>query len=156
MKLLLPLLAALSLLPPPRLAAQAADAGAMSAVQRLFDGMRAGDSAAVRAAFHPDVVLLTTANREGAPVLQKGSVDAFANAVGAPHEEVWDEQIRNAEVRTDDNLATAWMDYAFYIGDTLSHCGVNAFQLFRGAQGWQIIAVTDTRRREGCEPIPRS
>lgn len=48
-------------------------------------------------------------------------------------------------------LATAWTPYAFYLGGGLSHCGVNAFQLFNGKDGWSIIRITDTRRREGCE-----
>jgi hypothetical protein len=43
------------------------------------------------------------------------------------------------------------MNYAFFAGDTFSHCGVNAFQLFKGADGWKIFHIADTRRREGCE-----
>ena len=66
-------------------------------------------------------------------------------------EEVWDERIWDAEVRVDGNLATAWMKYAFYAGDEFSHCGVDAFQLFKGVDGWKVFHVADTRRREGCE-----
>jgi hypothetical protein len=40
------------------------------------------------------------------------------------------------------------MNYAFYLDDQFSHCGVNAFQLVRMEAGWQIIQITDTRRRE--------
>lgn len=134
----------------------AAEREVMATVQRLFDGMRAGDSAVVRSVFHPEARLLTTGTRDGEPFLETGSIDQFAAAVGTPHEVTFDERIWNVEVRVDDHLATAWMDYAFYLGDRLSHCGVNAFQLFRTRQGWRVIGVTDTRRREGCKAPPAS
>ncbi len=87
-------------------------------------------------------------------MLREDAIDAFVAAVGTPHDEVWDERIWNVQVRVDGNLATAWMDYAFYLGERFSHCGVNAFQLFRGPEGWRIIQIADTRRREGCQTPP--
>lgn len=126
------------------------DAGAevRLVIERLFEGMRSGDSTMVRSVFHPDARLLTTAVRDGDPVVQVGSIDEFVRAVGTPHDEVWDERISNLEIRVDDPLATAWMDYRFHLGDTFSHCGVNAFQLFRSEQGWRVLQITDTRHRE--------
>ncbi|HEY0154520.1 MAG TPA: nuclear transport factor 2 family protein [Longimicrobium sp.] len=123
-------------------------------VERLFNGMRAADSAAVHAVFHPQARLQTTAVRQGEPVLRTDSIESFLRAVGTPHTEVWDERVSNLEIRTDGDLATAWMDYAFYVGERFSHCGVNALQLFRTKdKGWQIIQIIDTRRRE-CPRIP--
>ncbi|NNF04972.1 MAG: nuclear transport factor 2 family protein [Rhodothermales bacterium] len=38
------------------------------------------------------------------------------------------------------------MDYAFFLGESFSHCGVNTFTLARQADGeWRTIAVADTR-----------
>ena len=123
-------------------------------VDRLFSAMRAADSAAVHALFHPQARLQTTAVRQGEPVLRTDSIEAFLRAVGTPHTEVWDERVSNLEIRTDGELATAWMDYAFYLDNRFSHCGVNALQLFRTKdRGWQIIQIIDTRRRE-CPRIP--
>ena len=123
-------------------------------VERLFNGMRAGDSAAVHAVFHPQARLQTTALRQGEPVLRTDSIESFLRAVGTPHTEVWDERVSNLEIRTDGELATAWMDYAFYLDGRFSHCGVNALQFFRTKdRGWQIIQIIDTRRRE-CPRIP--
>lgn len=48
----------------------------------------------------------------------------------------------------DGPLATAWTPYAFYLGDTLSHCGTNAFQLAKLKDDWKIIQITDTRRKD--------
>lgn len=123
-------------------------------IDRMFNGMRAGDSTAVRSVFHPTARLQTTGTRQGAPMIVTDSIDAFVRLVGTPHDVVYDERISNVEIRVDDNLATAWMSYSFYAGDRFSHCGVNAFQLFRSPEGWKVIQVTDTRRRECPAPAP--
>ena len=134
------------------LAAQAQpDDDVRAVVDRFFDGMRAGDSTVVRSVLHPEARFLTTMTRDGIPMLHIGSVDAFLDAVGSPHEEVWDERIWNVNIHVDDRLAAAWMDYAFFLDDEFSHCGVNAFQLFHDSDGWKVVQITDTRRREGCD-----
>ena len=123
----------------------------MRAVKRLFDGMRAGDSAMVRSAFDSNPRLVTTMVRNGVPVMTTGSVDDFVRAVGTPHSEVWDERISAEIVHIDGPLATVWMRYSFYAGSQFSHCGVNAFELFRRPDGWRITSIADTRRRERCD-----
>lgn len=132
--------------PQPSQASQEQEVRAV--IDRLFNGMRAADSAAVRATFHPEARLQTTAVRDGQPVLRTDSLAKFLRAVGTPRTELWDERISNVEIRADGELASAWMDYAFYVDDRFSHCGVNAVQLARTPAGWQIIQIADTRRRE--------
>jgi hypothetical protein len=129
----------------------AADSAAVLAVVRgLFDAMRAGDSARVRASFDPAAALGTTRERDGRPVFERDSVGAFVRAVGTPHADVWDERLYRPEVRVDGPLATVWTEYAFYAGPRFSHCGVDAIQLARTAAGWRIVSLVDTRRRTGC------
>jgi hypothetical protein len=117
-------------------------------IDGMFNAMRTGDSTAFRRTMHPEARLMSVGVRQGTPMLRSDSIEAFVRAVGTPRNEVWDERISNVEIRVDGELATAWMDYAFYRGDQFSHCGVNAFQLFRSAEGWKVINITDTRRRE--------
>ena len=57
-------------------------------------------------------------------------------------------------MRVEDNLATVWNRYAFYYDGQLHHCGVDSFQLARTMQGWKVIAIADTQRRQGCEDAP--
>jgi hypothetical protein len=134
-------------LAPSSLAAQSGEAAAVRAVvDAVFDGMRAGDSTAVRTVMHPEARLMTTGTRDGKPVLESSPIDRFIASIGAPHDEPYDERISDVVIQVDDNLATAWMNYAFHVGDRLSHCGVNAFQFFKSEAGWKIIQITDTRR----------
>lgn len=119
-------------------------------IVRLFDGMRESDREKAASAFHESMTLSTVVNRDGEIGLAQTDIEQFLNAVGQPKDEVWDEQISGLEVHIDGNLATAWMNYSFYRGETFSHCGVNTMNLIRTADGWKIFSITDTRRAEGC------
>lgn len=134
----------------PVAVAQTDEDGVRQTVERLFDGMRAGDSTMVRSVIHPAARFVTTALRDGETVLHEGSVEGFIEAVGTEHEEAWDERIGPIMIQIDVPLATAWMDYRFYLGERFSHCGVNAFQLIKTAGEWRVIQITDTRRAEDC------
>ena len=122
-----------------------------SVISGLFDAMRKGDSAAVRRAFHPRATLSSASlSREGVPQLTFDAVEGFVKAVGTPHPDIWDERIHEPVTQVDANMAVVWAPYTFYLGAVLSHCGTNAFQLAKDAEGWRIISLVDTRRRTGC------
>lgn len=126
-------------------------------VHNLFEGMHTGDSAMVHNAFAKGVTLATvTESREGNPILRMDALQGFLDAVGKPHTEPWSEMIWDPEVRRDRNLAQVWVKYAFYVGKKFSHCGIDAFHLFKSADGkWKIFHLADTRHKEDCE-VPQS
>lgn len=124
-------------------------------VDALFDAMRAGSGEGVRAVFMDEARLMSTGSRQGEPFIRETPIDQFVGAVDYAEEGSWDERIWNVMIHISGNLATAWTPYAFYHDGALSHCGVNAFQMTRTADGWKILQLTDTRQREGCE-IPDS
>ncbi|MDX1419600.1 MAG: DUF4440 domain-containing protein [Rubricoccaceae bacterium] len=127
------------------------EAAVLAVVTELWDAMRAGDSTRVRAVLHPDARGYSASIRDGQVVLQQeDSMDSFVTAIGTPHDVIYDERVFNEEVRVDGPLATYYADYEFWLGDRLSHCGVDAFQLVRTDEaGWQIFVLSDTRR--SCE-----
>ncbi|MFK7771472.1 MAG: nuclear transport factor 2 family protein [Saprospiraceae bacterium] len=128
------------------------EAEILEVVVHLFDGMRAGDSSIVRSCFHEQVEMFTSyTNKKGEAVFVKDDVQKFINAVGTPHEEVWDEKIWDTEIRVDGNLAQVWTKYGFYLDEKFSHCGVDAIHLTKTTEGWKIFHLSDTRQREGCE-----
>ena len=118
----------------------------------LFQGMQESDSTKVHACFFESSSMKTTFNnsKTNSPGIHTGNLNEFLVAVGTPKEQLWDERISELEIRIDDNLATAWMNYSFYIDDTFSHCGVNAIQFFKSSDGWKITDITDSRRKEKC------
>lgn len=152
-RLLLPVLLLLAL--PAR--AQHPEDEVRLVIDQLFDGMRAGDSTLVRQVFDPGAQTFTTGFRnDGTPAVQMGDINRFIQAVGTPHDAVWDERIWDVEIRVDDNLASAWIKYAFFLGDQFSHCGVDAFIFVRRPEGWKVVHLSDTRRRGDACTLPES
>ncbi len=126
-------------------------------VKKMFDGMRKGDSAMVRSVLAKNVRFYGVGtNKNGETVLRESPAQGFLTAVGTPHSEVWDERIWDGKTEIDGDLATYWCQYAFYLGDKFSHCGVDAFQLYRTKEGWKIFLLTDTRRKENCDLAAKS
>ncbi len=122
-------------------------------IEQLFEAMRAGDSTALRQVFHEEARLQTALQhpQTKATRLVTESIDNFIRQVSTSHPEMYDERILDYDIKIDCVMATAWTPYRFYVGDKFSHCGVNAFQLFKTAEGWKIIQIIDTRSQQDCE-----
>ncbi|RZJ81188.1 MAG: hypothetical protein EOO47_05135 [Flavobacterium sp.] len=122
-----------------------------STINLLFDGMRNSDTTMIRKAFASKNTMQTIARtKDGKSVVKTESVDNFIKSIATPHSEKYDERIVFTKILVDANLASVWTDYKFYVGDKFSHCGVNSFQLFKDEEGWKIIYIIDTRRKDNC------
>ena len=120
--------------------------GPRAAVDQFFLGMRMANTTVLREVLAP-AVRLAVLNPDGSISAQ--SMDGFVQAVGAS-QGAWNEQVYDVEVRVDDALASVWAPYTFYLSGMISHCGVNSIELLRGADGWRITQISDSRRTEGC------
>jgi hypothetical protein len=121
----------------------------LAVVQRLWDGMRTRDTAAVRSVFDSTALLTRVVTRDGVSRVQVLPISGFIEALGRSTE-TWNESMFAPEVRIDGSLATVWTEYDFHLGTQFSHCGVDAFQLLKTSAGWKVVALSDTARREGC------
>jgi hypothetical protein len=119
----------------------------------LFDGMRAGDSTAVRSLFAPGARIRSVEVQGDAEAVETRTADEFARAVGQARDVMWDERIWDVDIRVDGPMAAAWMPYVFYVGDERSHCGVNSVHFVRRGDAWRIQHITYTRREE-CDVPP--
>lgn len=121
-------------------------------IEKLFTAMQKGDSTMLKECFSKEVSLATIyRNKNDEPViLRENSIASFVKAVGTPHQETWYEEYWNLGIRIDGDLASAWCDYAFYRGNTFSHCGADAFHFHREKEGWKIFHLSDTRRKSDC------
>ncbi len=121
-------------------------------VKSLFDGMRAKNADQVAAAFSKDAMMQTViAKPEGSEVGSNPVADFVTRIAATPAETQLDERILEYQIKIDGTMASAWTPYHFYVNDKFSHCGVNSFQLVKMADGWKIVYILDTRRKEPCE-----
>ena len=130
----------------------ASDTAAIKQTMNTFcDAFRKGDSTLLRSTLLKGAVLQSIANDEnGAGKLSTKTSDDFVKQVGTPHPQVFDERIVFSAIKIDGNLASVWTPYKFYLGDQFHHCGVNAFQLIRTSDGWKVLYIVYTIRKDNC------
>ena len=136
---------------PFGLIAQSEEAEVKEVIAKLFDGMRAKNTEMIAASFSSEAIMQTIAPNESAFQVNNGAVADFIKRIeGTPAETYLDERLLSYEIKIDGPMATAWTPYQFYVNGNFSHCGVNSFQLVKLAEGWKIVYIIDTRRKEPC------
>lgn len=136
-------------LPEAALAQESPEAAIREAVDRVFTGMHAADSAMVRSA-HADGARFAMLAGEGeARAIRVMEIDGWLGAI-ARSGGSWEERIYDVEIKVDDTLASVWAPYTFLVNGEVHHCGINSIELLRTAQGWKITQISDTQRPEGC------
>ena len=135
-------------------AAQDDRAQVLAVVQRMFDGMRTKDTAMFRSAWVPGgKVYGLRVRQDGTSFIQQTAEQDFAAFI-ARDTRSFLERTFDHDVRIEREMATVWTPYDFWANGQFSHCGVDAIQLLRTADGWKITSITDTFQREGCPQRP--
>jgi hypothetical protein len=122
----------------------------LSVVDRLYDSIRAHDTAGMRVAFHSDGRFFVSSVTNGQPLLRMVPLNIFLGSIAGSGERLVPAHSTPPEVRVAGNVATVWSPYVLRRGNMVSHCGVDAFQLARTPQGWRIIQLFEMQQREGC------
>lgn len=121
-------------------------------ITEIFDGMRQSDTMKMAGHMHSSAKMQSlNVDGSGNKVSKLSGVAGWLNAVAKNSDVVWDEQVDNLRVQSDGSIATAWMNYKFYLGDELSHCGTNSFQFIKTDEKWKIIYVIDSRNEGNCK-----
>ena len=102
--------------------------------------------------------VLTEWYHEGATigkVMPDGTVKSFPpeGMMGLKNIPEYEEKIDNISVQVNENMASVWMDFWFYLGDSLSHCGVNHVLWSKTDQGeWKILG-TVYNSHQNCQDV---
>ncbi|MEP0133874.1 MAG: nuclear transport factor 2 family protein [Eudoraea sp.] len=123
------------------------------AVEIFFEGFHNQDSTLIKRSTSPAIIMQTIGrDKGGASVVKTSDFSNFLKSiVSIPDTTNFREKLLSYQIQIDGSMANAWTPYEFWINDTLSHCGVNSFQLHKQDGVWKIIYIIDTRRREDCD-----
>lgn len=125
------------------------EAGALAAVEQVFEGMRTANSDMVRAVFADAARFAVLDERSGPATIRSQSVEGWITAIG-DSEGSWDERVYDLDARVDGTMASVWAPYTFYLNGEISHCGINSIELLHDADGWKVTQISDTRRSTEC------
>ena len=128
------------------------ETAALTVAKQLFVAMETNDGELAASLFTEGAQLQTVHNdKQGETVLSTIPVEKLVEVFGQEKEQTYSEPIWNERILIDGDYAVIWVDYAFYLGNTFSHCGVDMFQMMKQEGEWKIFGLTDTRRKEGCD-----
>jgi hypothetical protein len=118
----------------------------------FFKAFHAQDSIAIKKLVHSDIILQRIGfGTEGTPVLQSNNFDDLVKSIISIADSVsFHERLTDYNIQIDGPMANVWTPYEFWLNNEFHHCGVNSFQLFKDTDGWRIIYLIDTRRKEDC------
>jgi hypothetical protein len=120
-------------------------------INTMLDAMRKGDSTLLRSVLANNMELQSVAiDKMEKASLSTNSANGLMMQIGTPHTDAYDERIVFGGIKIDGPLANAWTSYKFYLGATFSHCGINFFQLAKTENGWKIIHIAYTSRKNNC------
>lgn len=127
---------------------QAQKSEVQQTIQTFFEGFHAKDTLKMKSTCSEKLVLQSISESSKGNKFSTESPKEFYVAMATiPTEMQFEERILSYNIQIDGMMAHAWTPYEFYINGKLSHKGVNAFTLFKGAEGWKIIHLIDTRRK---------
>lgn len=131
-----------------------ASAGASAAstpegvVDELFDAMRAGDGAALRALVVADA-RLDRLQPDGS--LRQGTFERWISWVDQQSEGDADEQTFGVQTLSKSaELATVWAPFTIRYKGELVGCGVNQFTLGKTGEGWRVLYGIDMPSTDDC------
>lgn len=116
-------------------------------IYAMFDAMREHDGKKLLNQF-TDAPLLHRAKVDGS--INIGDLNKFADFVTSS-DKYLDEHLLSVTTLKQDNLASVWTPYVFYLDKKLSHCGVNSFQLVLQEKEWKIQYLIDNTHQGDCE-----
>lgn len=149
------LLAAAVVATPPT--ADLEDKAVLAVAQSFFDGLEAGDAAAMRAAILPDAQLLSmTTKPDGSVVLRRfGFEDSFGKAPPKGVKEwMWSPVIIRRGA-----LATVTAPYEVSKDGKTVHCGIDVFTLVKQTEAakadgaWKIANISWTAEPDACPEL---
>jgi len=146
--LLTALLLAAAVSTPP---ADLEDKAVLAATQVFFDGLEAGDSAAMRAAALPNIPMMAvTTKPDGSIDLRRfGFEDSFGKKV-APGLKEW---MWSPVVVRRGALATVTGPFEITRDGKTVHCGVNVFTLAKADGAWKVASVSWTAEPDACPEL---
>ena len=124
----------------------------LKTVQMFFDTMTARDVEGARKILVPEGRFHAMDMRK--PAIEPRSftneeyIGRMLKSTRTNRERIW-----NPEVRVHGLIATVWAPYDFWTDGTFSHCGVDAFDLIKTADGWKMSGGAYTLEAK-CEPSP--
>ena len=120
-------------------------------IDQFFNAIQKKDSTLMNSTILGDAQVWSRSNNEEHPSIDfRFSKDSTPRLSSMPNMK---EIALDYGITANNNIAVAWVPYEFWIEDKFSHCGVDAFTLFKKDGEWKIITLAYTIEKVKCDQI---
>ena len=127
-------------------------AGIRATIELFFEGFHERNEAKMKSVLDDQTVFHSMHERGEVTQLRAISIEQFLKAVvSRPDDPSWEERLHEFTIEVDGSIAQAWVSYSFWLGGSFSHCGIDAFTLYKKDQTWVIPYLIDSRKTEDCD-----
>jgi hypothetical protein len=120
-------------------------------VELFFEGFHERNEAKMKSVLDDQTVFHSMDERGEVTQFRAISIEQFLKAVvSRPDNPAWEERLHDFTIEVDGSIAQAWVSYSFWLGGSFSHCGIDAFTLYKKGQKWTISYLIDSRKSDGC------
>lgn len=139
---------------PPQPTYSADSAAVTHVIRQALLGLMVRDTTHLAAFLHPSMpIRIASDRRNGTPDIVGDDRTQWLRSIAAgSHTVRFDERLGPLTIQIDGNLASGWAYYEFFLSGNFSHCGADQFTLGRTEQGWKLIQLAYSARRQGCTP----
>lgn len=95
--------------------------------------------------------VLHYASSSGNTVLEEEKMFGFLSQVAALKGKNIEERSLSFDIKIDGAMAISWTPYKLFFNGQFYHCGVDVFTLVKRENGWKIMGITDTPRKNNCD-----
>lgn len=128
--------------------AGAQESDVRKAIDTFFEGFHARDTVKMKSVFAKNIVMHSVSQGKSGSKLSVETAAGMCHSIASiPDNMQFEEKLLGYNTQIDGLMAHVWMPYEFYVNGTLSHSGVNSFQLFKDNGVWKIAYCMDTRKR---------
>lgn len=125
----------------------------ISAVEQFLKALEIRDADLARDILLPEGVIFSVREEAGEKTIRFTPHLEIIKSLTSSNENML-ERIWKPNILIHKEIAIVWTKYDFHREGNFSHCGVDAFNLIKTAQGWKISGIIYTVEKEGCEESP--
>lgn len=111
-------------------------------IERTFKAMNLGDTAQLMSCFYPGATLQVNTSKNDSSFARIVTVTNFVSNIGKQKVGSLDERVTSwGPILINNDIATAWVPYSFYLNGDFSHKGIDAFNMIRINKEWKILSL---------------
>lgn len=127
------------------------DKAVLAAAQAFFDGLEAGDAAAMRAVALPDIPMMSLRTQPDGTVALRQT--RFEDSFGKAPPKGLKEWMWSPVIIRRGALATVTAPYEISKDGKTLHCGIDIFTLVKQDSAWKIASLSWTAEPEACPEL---